>query len=111
MVAGENAEAAGIIRDRFVKTELGRKISDRFLDRGAGAGFSVGVLAREIFLESVVDLLQLAQESFVLARLLPDAPAARAGASGPDCDWSGSTDRDRDGGKAGGPTVPTSTKD
>ena len=51
MVAGKNAEAAGVIRNRFVKTELGGKIGDRILDRAAGAGFSVGVLAREIFLE------------------------------------------------------------
>ena len=31
MVARQNAETAGIIRDRFVKTELGGKVGDRFL--------------------------------------------------------------------------------
>ena len=52
MVARQNAEAAGIIRNRFVKAELGRKIGDRFFDRAAGAGLSVGVLALQIFLNA-----------------------------------------------------------
>ena len=30
MVTGKNAEAAGVIWNRFVKTELGGKIGDRF---------------------------------------------------------------------------------
>ncbi len=66
MIAGENAETAGVIRDRFVKAELGGEIGDRFLERAAGAGFSVGILAREIFAEGIVNLLQFAEKIFVL---------------------------------------------
>src|ERR1700751_4132742 len=66
MAAGQNAKTAGIIRDRFVKSELGRKIGDRFLDRSARSSFAVGVLAREIVSKCVVDLLELAKKSFVL---------------------------------------------
>jgi len=66
MVAGENAKAAGIIGDRFVKSELGREIRDRSFDRGAGSGFPVSVLAGEIIPESIVDLLQFAKKTFVL---------------------------------------------
>ena len=35
MIARENAKAAGIIRNRFVKAELSGEISDRFLDFAA----------------------------------------------------------------------------
>ena len=66
MVAGENAEAAGIIRDRFVKTEFGGEIGDGIFDRGAGSGFSIGIVASEIFLEHLKHLLQFAQKIFVL---------------------------------------------
>ena len=31
MIAGKNSEAAGVVRNRFVKTELGGKIGDRFV--------------------------------------------------------------------------------
>ena len=57
MIAGKNAEAAGVVRNRFVKAELGRKIGDRVLEDVAVAGFSVGILAREILAESVVNFL------------------------------------------------------
>ncbi len=57
MIARENAEAAGIIRDRFVKTELGGEIGDRFFDGAAVTGFSVGVFARQIIPICVVDFL------------------------------------------------------
>src|SRR5258708_1341236 len=66
MIAGENSKTAGIVRNRFVKTELSREICDWPFDRGAGAGFSVSVLAREIIFERVVDLFQFAEECFVL---------------------------------------------
>ena len=66
VIARENAEAAGVIRNRFVKAELGREIGDRFLDRAAGAGLAVGVLAREIMAEGIVNFFQFAQEIFVL---------------------------------------------
>src|ERR1700756_4316924 len=69
MVAGENAETAGIIRDRFVKAKLGREIGDRSLDRRAGAAFPVGILPRKIISERVVNLFQFAEESFVLSEL------------------------------------------
>src|ERR1700731_324800 len=68
MIAGENAKTAGIIRDRFVKSKLGRKICDRSFDRGARSHFSVGVLAGEIISESIVDLLQLPKKGFVLCQ-------------------------------------------
>jgi hypothetical protein len=70
MVARQNAQTAGIIRDRFVKTEFGGKIRDRILDRAPCSRFSVSVLARKIIAECVMDLLQLAQESFVLRNFL-----------------------------------------
>src|SRR5438477_12197821 len=66
MVAGENAEAAGIIRDRFVETKLGGEIGDRLFDRAAVAGFSVSVFLREIIPKGVVHFLQLAEKIFVL---------------------------------------------
>ncbi len=66
MIAGQNAEAAGIIRNRFVETELGREIGDRLLDRAARAGLSVGVFPREIMAEGFVHFLELAQETLVL---------------------------------------------
>ena len=68
MVAGQNAKAAGIIWNRFVKSELGRKIRHGFLDRGGGSGFSVGVLAGEIISKRVINLFELAQESLVLGQ-------------------------------------------
>ena len=69
MVAGKDAEPAGIIRNRFVKTEFGGKISNRVFDCATGAGLSVSVVSPEIFLEFLKDLFQLAQESFVLGEL------------------------------------------
>src|SRR5437588_11063430 len=69
MVAGENAEAAGIIWDRFVKSELGREVRDRSFDGRCSAGLSVSVLTDEIISESIVDLLQFSQERFVLGEL------------------------------------------
>ena len=70
MIPRENAEAAGVIRDRFVKAELGGEIGDRFFDRAAFAGFSVSVLAREIIAECVMHFLEFAQEILVLRDLL-----------------------------------------
>src|SRR5437870_13415813 len=67
MVAGENAKAAGIIGDRFVKSELGREICDRSFDRSAGSGFPVSVLAGELISERIVGLLQFAKKTFVLS--------------------------------------------
>src|SRR5205085_5168813 len=52
-----------------MKTELGRKICDRTLDRRGGANLSVSVLAREITMEGIVNLLELAQKIFVLRKL------------------------------------------
>ena len=48
-----------------MKSEFGGKIRHWFLHGRAGAGFSIGILAGEIFLEGVVNLFQLAQKSFV----------------------------------------------
>ena len=69
MIAGKNAETAGVIRNRFVKTELGRKIGDRALERTAVALLSVGVRAREIIAKRAVHLGQLAQEIVILRHL------------------------------------------
>ena len=63
---GQNAETAGVIRDRFVEAEFRGEIGDRLLNRAACAGFPVGVLAREIMAVGIVHFLQLAQEIFVL---------------------------------------------
>src|SRR5436190_11578693 len=56
MVAGQNPKTAGIIWDRFVKTELGRKICDWFLDRAGCADLPVRVLAPKIFLKRLEHL-------------------------------------------------------
>ncbi len=83
MVACENAETAGVIRDRLVKSKLGRKIRDRLLDRGARARLPIGILALQIFLEGVVHLLQLAQEILVLRNFLkPSLPGELQHANG-----------------------------
>src|SRR4030081_505214 len=66
MVPGQNAEAARVIRDRFVEAELRGKISDRLFDRAALAGFSVRVFPREIMAKGVVHFLELAQKILVL---------------------------------------------
>src|SRR5947208_15714478 len=68
MIACENAETAGIIRDGFVKTKFGGKIGDGVFNRAPGSGFSVRVASPEIFLEFLKNLLQLAQKSFVLRK-------------------------------------------
>src|SRR5881392_1129576 len=48
-----------------MKSKFGGEIGNRFLDDRAGSGLPVSILASEIFLESVVNLFQLAQKSFV----------------------------------------------
>src|SRR5436309_2472973 len=70
VVASEYAETAGIIRDRFVKTEFSGEIGDRIFDCAPGPRLSVSVVSSEIFLEFLKDLLQFTQESFVLCKLL-----------------------------------------
>src|SRR5450631_3664181 len=70
MVTRENAEAARIIGDRLMETELCGKIRNRSLNCRAGAGFSVSVLAFEILFERVVDLFQFTEKSFVLRNFL-----------------------------------------
>src|SRR5207253_6834413 len=77
MIARQNAEAAGVIRDRFVKAELGRKISDRLFDHAPGADLPVGIFPGEIITVGVVNLLQLTEEILVL-RNLDEARLARA---------------------------------
>src|SRR6266567_3011816 len=68
MVASENAETTGIIRDRFVKAKFGRKVGDGIFNRASGSGFSVGIVPAEIFLEFLKNLLQFAQKSLVLRK-------------------------------------------
>ena len=48
-----------------MESEFGREIRDRFLESRAGAVFSIGILAGKIFLESVVNLFEFAEKSFV----------------------------------------------
>ena len=62
VIARENAEAAGIIRNRFVKAELSGEISDRFLDFAGGTDLTVGVLPREIAAEGIVNVFQFPQK-------------------------------------------------
>src|SRR5262249_28108999 len=66
MVTGEYAETSGIIRNRFVKTKFSREIGDRIFDGTPGAYLSVSVVATEVFFEFLKNLLQFAQERFVL---------------------------------------------
>src|SRR5438128_11782669 len=68
MVASEDAQATGVIRNRFVKTEFGGKIGNGIFDRAAGAGFSVGIVASQIFLEFFKNLLEFAEKIFVLRK-------------------------------------------
>ncbi len=48
-----------------MKSKFGGEIGHRFLHGRAGTALPVSILAGEIFLESVVNLFQLAQKSFV----------------------------------------------
>src|SRR6266496_4966487 len=66
MVARENTETAGIIRNRLVKTKLGGKIGDRIFNCAPRSSLSVSVVSSQIFLEFLKNLLQIAQERFVL---------------------------------------------
>src|SRR5205807_6759917 len=68
MVASEDAQATGVIRNRFVKSKFGRKIGNGIFDRASGSGLSVGIVASQIFLEFLKNLLELAQEIFVLRK-------------------------------------------
>ena len=52
-----------------MKTKFSGEVGDRILDRARGARFSLGVLAPEVFFEFLKNLLQLAQESFILCKL------------------------------------------
>src|SRR5205823_7308055 len=51
MVASEDAQAAGVIRDRLVKTKFGGEIGNGIFDRAASAGLSVGIVSSEILFE------------------------------------------------------------
>src|ERR1051325_1630033 len=68
MIAREDAQATRVVRNRFVETEFSRKICDWILDRAAGTGFAVRVLASQIFRKFLKDLLELTQEVFVLRK-------------------------------------------
>src|SRR5439155_9584532 len=70
VVAGKDAQATGVIWNRFVKTKFGGKIGDRIFDRASRASFSVGIVASQIFLEFLKDLLELAQKILVLRKFL-----------------------------------------
>src|SRR5882724_840203 len=69
MVAGENAQATRVIRNRFVKTEFSGKIGNGIFDRAAGSDFSIGIVSAEILLEGFKNLLELAHKIFVLRQL------------------------------------------
>src|ERR1700732_3170266 len=69
MISRQNPEAAGIIRDRLMKSKLGGKICDWFLNRSARSGLAVGILRREIVSERVMNLFQLAKKRLVLGQL------------------------------------------
>src|ERR1700719_5206339 len=66
MISRQNAEAAGIIRNRLMKSKLGREICDWFLDCSGGSRLAVGVPAGEIVSKRIVDLFQLAEKRVVL---------------------------------------------
>ena len=69
VIPGENAEAAGVIGNRFVKTEFGGEVGDRAFDRGTWPGFSVRLVASEILFEILENLFELAQKILVLCKL------------------------------------------
>jgi len=69
VVAGKDAQATGVIWNRFVKTKFSGKIRDGIFDRASGASFSVSIMASQIFLEFLKDLLELAQKILVLRKL------------------------------------------
>src|SRR6266480_4174433 len=69
VVARQDAQTTGVIRDRFVKTEFSGKIGNGIFDRAAGSGFSIGILSSEILLEVLKNLLELAHKIFVLRQL------------------------------------------
>src|SRR5438270_12932552 len=77
MVARQNAETAGIIWNRFVKSKLGRKICDWPLDDGGCSGFAVGVLSPQIIDECFMNLFQFAQKSLVLSQLFQTSLARK----------------------------------
>ncbi|KAG0505096.1 MAG: hypothetical protein Udaeo_15790 [Candidatus Udaeobacter sp.] len=52
-----------------MKTELGGKVGDRILDRGAGPGFPVRIVTSEIFLKILENLFELPQKILVLCEL------------------------------------------
>ncbi len=57
VVAGQDAEAAGINRHRFVDAELGRKIDNGLGSEHAGVDRAPGVLRSQIFLHPPVGLV------------------------------------------------------
>src|SRR5436190_5755251 len=69
VVAGEDAQATGVIWDRFVKTKFGGKIGNRILDRASSSGFSISIVSAEILFEGFKNLLELAHKIFVLRQL------------------------------------------
>src|ERR1044071_4798164 len=69
MIASKNAEAAGVVWNRFVKTELGRKVGDRIFYCGAGTCFSVSLMPSEISLEVLENLFEFPQKILVLCKL------------------------------------------
>src|SRR6266480_2156576 len=64
MVASEDAQAAGVIRDRLVKTEFRGEIGNGILDRASGSGFSISIVSAEILFEGFKNLLELAHKIF-----------------------------------------------
>src|SRR5437868_14902189 len=75
MIACEDAQAARIIRHRFMKTKLGGEIGHRFFHFLPHAGCAVGSAPLQVFAKAVMDLLPLAQESLVLSKFLQAALA------------------------------------
>ncbi len=62
MIAGEDAEAAGVDGKRFVQAELGGKVSDRASTEDAGIGSAPGPVFLQVFLTAAVDVIDAAME-------------------------------------------------
>ena len=62
VVAGKDAQAAGVDRHRFVDAEFGRKIGDRLAAQHAGVGAGPRLLVVHVFLQPAIGVVDAAVE-------------------------------------------------
>ena len=61
MVAGEDAEAAGVEVERLVEAELGAEVGDGFAAEGRGVACNPGVCGAEVVVEAEPDGIELGE--------------------------------------------------